>query len=296
MKRLSTIIVIVAAVGFAGYALGRLTAPMSPAAVPSLTVGKILPAEFPPVPAAPKTPPEAANEPVNSVDANLIVETPVEQASVSGPFDVTGRAKGNATVGVEFQGKDGTVIWRGEATMPATDEYGRFSLTVPADPALTGAYDVVVTRTDLVAARSDTLRREVVFGIPDAVTVQVFLERQDEAGQGNCDQVVGVNRLVSSRDSIYRAALAELLKGPTDDERTAGLVSSLPSGITVKSVAADAQGTVTADFSAALDKHVAGSCRVMAIRTQIERTLRQFPEVRGVVIAVDGRTEDVLQP
>ena len=41
---------------------------------------------------------------------------------------------------------------------------------------------------------------------------------------------------------------------------------------------------------------VAGSCRVLAIRAQIESTLKQFPSIKKVVISVNGRTGEVLQP
>ena len=50
------------------------------------------------------------------------------------------------------------------------------------------------------------------------------------------------------------------------------------------------------DFSRELNDGVAGSCKVMAIRSQITQTLKQFSEIKGVVISVDGEAEEVLQP
>jgi len=41
---------------------------------------------------------------------------------------------------------------------------------------------------------------------------------------------------------------------------------------------------------------VAGSCRVGAIRAQIEETLKQFPTVQNVIISVNGNTENILEP
>ena len=55
-------------------------------------------------------------------------------------------------------------------------------------------------------------------------------------------------------------------------------------------------GVATADFSAELRAYGGGAARVMAIRQQIERTLRQFPAVREVRIAIEGQTEGVLEP
>ncbi len=55
-------------------------------------------------------------------------------------------------------------------------------------------------------------------------------------------------------------------------------------------------GVATADFSAELRAYGGGAARVGAIRQQIERTLRQFPTVREVRIAIEGQTEGVLEP
>lgn len=55
-------------------------------------------------------------------------------------------------------------------------------------------------------------------------------------------------------------------------------------------------GVATADFSAELRAYGGGAARVGAIRQQIERTLRQFPAVREVRIAIEGQTEGVLEP
>ncbi|MGQ9927385.1 MAG: GerMN domain-containing protein [Chloroflexaceae bacterium] len=55
-------------------------------------------------------------------------------------------------------------------------------------------------------------------------------------------------------------------------------------------------GVATADFSAELRAYGGGAARVTAIRQQIERTLRQFPAVREVRIAIEGQTEGVLEP
>ena len=50
------------------------------------------------------------------------------------------------------------------------------------------------------------------------------------------------------------------------------------------------------DFDAQLEEGMGGSCRVSAVRAQITETLLQFSEARNVVISVDGRIEDILQP
>ncbi len=55
-------------------------------------------------------------------------------------------------------------------------------------------------------------------------------------------------------------------------------------------------GTASVDFDEQLAYRVGGSCRVAAIRSQITETLKQFPGVKEVVISINGKTEDILQP
>ena len=52
----------------------------------------------------------------------------------------------------------------------------------------------------------------------------------------------------------------------------------------------------TADFTKEMNAYAGGSLRVKLLREQITQTLMQFPTVKQVVIAVEGQTEDVLQP
>ena len=53
---------------------------------------------------------------------------------------------------------------------------------------------------------------------------------------------------------------------------------------------------VKVDFDEQLGYQIGGSCRVMAIRSQIMGTLVQFSEINNVIISINGRTEDILQP
>jgi len=315
MKRW-TIPVVIIALAAAGYFLGRLTAPAVPAA-PSAADDLALSDQIPNLPVPP------APEPSDEADSDLVIETPAEEAAASGPFEVAGRARGAAIIRVELtpvnasQGEsegeaakvvsgqegalpggnadaEGAAVWSGETTL-SDSGFARFSLMVTPTGDLKGPHLLKITRQPSDGGASETVTRDIVFGVADAVRIKVYFQRAG-FGDGDCSVVSPVERLVSSRDSIYRSALEELLKGPTDEERADGLTTTVPIRVSVKSVAADAAGTVTADFNAALDRGVAGSCRVGAIRAQIDNTLRQFPEVRDVIIAVEGNVEEALQP
>lgn len=94
---------------------------------------------------------------------------------------------------------------------------------------------------------------------------------------------------------VARAALEELLKGPTAAEQDAGYVSNINEGVKINSLTIN-KGVAAVDFSDELQKEVGGACRVTAIRAQIVETLNQFSTVHKVIISVNGNTEDILQP
>lgn len=127
--------------------------------------------------------------------------------------------------------------------------------------------------------------------IAPSVAVIIFFPRIEE----NDVALVPVQRTVPGSPLVAAAALNELLQGPTDEERRRGLSNPIPEGTRLKSL--DIRGgTAYADFDQRMEYQMGGSLRVMTVRQMIIRTLKQFPEVKEVIIAVEGRTEDVLQP
>jgi spore germination protein GerM len=125
--------------------------------------------------------------------------------------------------------------------------------------------------------------------------VQVFFGNNNLDPGVSCKEVFPVLRTIPKTQAVGQAAINELLIGPTDKERAAGYFTSLNPGVTIKSLRI-ASGTTYVDFGEALERGVSGSCRIAMIRWQIVETLRQFPTVQNVVVSIDGRTEDILQP
>jgi len=122
-----------------------------------------------------------------------------------------------------------------------------------------------------------------------------FGNSQNDPDASDCATTYSTPRLILASADKYLATLEELLGGPTEKEQEQGFFSSINPGIQIPSVNF-LGGTVTVNFQSDLETAVGGSCRVTAIRSQIENTLKQFPEVKEVVISVDGRVADVLQP
>lgn len=110
-----------------------------------------------------------------------------------------------------------------------------------------------------------------------------------------CEDVVAVNRYVKPTTAVGRAALEELLKGPSESEKADGFVTLIPEGVKIQSLTIE-KGVAKVDFNQVLQEAVGGSCRVYGIRAQIIETLKQFSTVRNVIISIDGKTGDILQP
>jgi hypothetical protein len=111
----------------------------------------------------------------------------------------------------------------------------------------------------------------------------------------SCNKTFAVARLVPKTQSTLKAAMEELLKGPTAAEAKLGFGTSINPGVTINSVKVSGN-TTTIDFSPKLEEGVGGSCRVAAIRSQITNTAKQFSNIKNVIISINGETELILQP
>lgn len=127
------------------------------------------------------------------------------------------------------------------------------------------------------------------------MTLKVFFGNRESNPQLECDQVFPVTRELSKTEGVGRAALNELLAGPTEEEKALGYFTSLNSGVVLKSIKIE-DGVAYADFNEKLDEGIGGACRVTAIRSQITETLKQFPTVQSVVISENGESDLILQP
>jgi len=125
--------------------------------------------------------------------------------------------------------------------------------------------------------------------------VQVFFNNDRLDPEFSCNKVFPVQRTIERTLAVARAALQELLKGPTQEEKEQGFFTSINTGVQIQSLSI-IDRIARVDFDEQLESQVGGSCRVAAIRAQITETLKQFSTVDSVVISINGRTEDILQP
>lgn len=128
------------------------------------------------------------------------------------------------------------------------------------------------------------------------MTLKAFFANTVLDPEISCNKVFSVSREVPKTTAVARAALDELLKGPTEAEKSAGYMTSINPGVKIQSLTISATGTAYVDFDQKLQEGVGGSCRVGMIRWEIVETLKQFPTVKNVVISINGNSEEILQP
>lgn len=134
-----------------------------------------------------------------------------------------------------------------------------------------------------------------IIGQEKTMTVKIFFGNIKEDPEVlNCEKVYSVERQVLKSKAIIQA-LEELLKGPTVEEQEKGYLTNINSGVNINNLIVK-NNVARVDFDEQLEFQVGGSCRVMAIRAQINGTLLQFSEIGSVIISINGRTEDILQP
>jgi len=130
----------------------------------------------------------------------------------------------------------------------------------------------------------------------ETMTVKVFFSNSIfDPEVMDCQKNFAVERTIPKTVAVARAALEQLLAGPTESEKVEGYFTSINSGVKIQSLVV-ANGVANVDFDEQLEFQVGGSCRVAAIASQIRETLKQFSTVKDVVISINGRTEDILQP
>lgn len=127
------------------------------------------------------------------------------------------------------------------------------------------------------------------------IVLKVYFPNVDMGSPEDCSKVFPVGRSVPETLAVGRASLEELFKGVTQDEKDLGYYSNINDGVVIQSLEIS-NGIARVDLNSRLEEMVGGSCKVTSIRAQISETLKQFPTVDTVVISIDGRTEDILQP
>ncbi len=119
--------------------------------------------------------------------------------------------------------------------------------------------------------------------VATTLNVSVYFAKAAEGGT----TVVPVRRSIEAGQDLGVAAMAAMIKGPTAEEVSQGLSTALPTTAKLLGLTT-AEGVATANFASG-SLPAAGTEGIATARRQIERTLRQFPGVRQVVIQLEGQ-------
>lgn len=170
-----------------------------------------------------------------------------------------------------------------------------------------GIFAVTFTAGFMLSKRSED---DAGVDVETYATLKVFFSNTiQDPDTLHCERTYPVERNVSRLSNDKRItlgelsylALSELLEGPTEAEKGGGYFTSINEDAKVQKIMID-DSIVTVDFSAlggstpGGNESIAGSCKVQAIRSQITETIKQFPEIKEVVISINGNSETILQP
>jgi len=244
--------------------------------------------------------------------ANLIkIDNPRPNQIIESPLFVKGRARGSWYFEADFPIKlfDDNDFLLG--TTPAhaledwmAEDFVAFSATISfAVPSiLKGRLVLEKDNPSGLPEHADALIIPVYFKeAPETsqefMTIKIFLSDSRFAGEPyfDCSRTIAVERQIPKTLAVGRAAIEALLRGAKQEEISQGFVSSINSGVRIQKLAIE-NGVAKVDVDEHLEFQVGGSCRVTAIRAQIAETLKQFSTVDSVIISINGRTEDILQP
>ncbi len=143
---------------------------------------------------------------------------------------------------------------------------------------------------DKKTAESSAAKSE---GIDKAETnksdVTIYLIKYD--GKTEKMSLVPMKRRVSSGTPI-RGALDELIKGPSKNEESRGLLTAMPENLRIRDVKIE-NNTAVIDFNEAIEENANGNILLMRV-DQIVYTATQFKNIDSVQIKINGKKRGFL--
>lgn len=242
------------------------------------------------------------------VKINLIkINSPRPNQMIVSPLTIEGEARGywffEASFPVKLLNEKGEVIAQTIAQAQGewmTENFAPFKAVLAFKSPAEGRGWLVLQKDNPsgLPENDDELKIPVFFGTggqAELIKVKVYFNNNKLDPDVSCNKVFPVDREIAKTSAVARAALEELLKGSDGREKSQGFFTSINENVKINSLKIE-NNIAKVDFNGQLEFQVGGSCRVSAIRAQIEETLKQFPTVKSVIISVNGRTEDILQP
>ena len=239
------------------------------------------------------------------------IDNPRPNQIIESPLFVKGEARGNWYFEASFPAKlfDDNGFLLGITIAQAlgnwmTEDFVPFNVILPFAVPSTSKGRLILEKDNPsgLPEYADELRIPVYFKetpeiSQESMTVKIFLSDSRFVNEPyfDCSRTIAVERQVPKTLAVARTAVEALLRGATQEEINQGFISNINSGVRIQNLTIE-NGVAKVDFDEQMEFQVGGSCRVAAIRAQITETLKQFPTVNSVIISINGRTEDILQP
>lgn len=239
---------------------------------------------------------DTANVPQS--ESNIKVTGLVAGQNVSLPIMVSGEARVfENVVSFRLKDKDGSILYQGftSALSPDMGLFGPFTKEInylfkkPTSPEVTLE---VYWGSPRDGSDLDVVSVPLKLDLNNLTSVKIFLGNSKLDPENSCNKVFSIERIVAKTQTPARTALDILLEGASLDSN---YFTSINQGVKINKLTI-VGGVAKVDFDETLQAGVGGSCKVGAIRAQITETLKQFPTVNSVIVSINGRTEDILQP
>ena len=236
------------------------------------------------------------------------INNPRPNQAIENPLEIRGEARGFWFFEASFPAKlyDGKGNLLGVAIVQAqsdwmTENFVPFRANLEFSFSTTQKGTLVLEKDNPsgLPENADELRIPIAFkrvvSPEDLIKVEVYFNNNQLDPEFSCNKVFPLEREIIKTEAVARAALEELLKGASEKEEAEGFFSNINPGVKIQKLTIE-NGVAEVDFDEQLEFQMGGSCRVAAIRAEITETLKQFPTVQNVIISINGRTEDILQP
>lgn len=233
------------------------------------------------------------------------ITMPRPNGTIKSPATIEGEARGTwffeASFPIKFYDENNNLLATAIAQAQGdwmTENFVPFKAVLSYNVSKPGKGTLVLEKDNPsgLPENADSLKVPIKYEVGvGAMTVKAYFNNSQMDPEVSCNKVFPVERIVAKSPAVARAALEELLKGVTDAEKNAGFFTSINTGVKIQSLTIE-NGVAKVDFDEKLEFQVGGSCLVSAIRAEITETLKQFPTVDSVIISINGRIEDILQP
>lgn len=235
-------------------------------------------------------------------EKNITVDFPKKNETLNFPFEIKGSARVfENTANVRIIDKTtNEYLYEGIITTDSKEmgEFGEFAKTIGYFYNMPESEDIIIEVlwfSPKDGSELDKVSIPIKVNMGDTDSVKVYFGNNIMDPQISCDKVYPVERIIPHTIAPAKESIELLLSGISSNEAEKGYSTSISYGVELQKLTIE-NGVAKADFNDVLLSYGGGSCSAIAIRSQIEETLKQFSSVNNVIISVNGDSEYILQP